>query len=44
MERVPVWHHDGVICTGETYKNAVNTTFDRGASLKDPAGLFSANL
>ncbi len=41
---VPVWSHDGIICTGETYKNAVKMTFARGASLEDPAGLFNASL
>jgi hypothetical protein len=40
----PVWSHDGIICTGETYKNAVKTTFARGASLKDPSGLFNSSL
>ncbi len=41
---VPVWSHDGLICTGETYKSAVKLTFARGASLKDPAGLFTSSL
>jgi hypothetical protein len=41
---VPVWSHDGMICTGETYKNAVKLTFAKGASLEDPAGLFNASL
>lgn len=41
---VPVWSHDGIVCTGETYKNAVKVTFFRGAALKDPAGLFNASL
>jgi hypothetical protein len=41
---VPVWSHDGVICTGETYKNVVKMTFARGAALKDPSGLFNASL
>jgi hypothetical protein len=41
---VPVWYHDGMICTGETYKDHVKMTFARGASLKDPAGLFNATL
>ena len=41
---VPVWEHDGTICTGETYKNAVKLTFANGASLKDPSGLFNASL
>jgi hypothetical protein len=41
---VPVWSHDGLICTGETYKSAVKLTFPKGASLKDPSGLFNASL
>ena len=41
---VPVWYHDGIICTGETYKNHVRLTFAKGASLKDPKGLFNAGL
>ena len=41
---VPTWEHDGIICTGETYKAAVKLTFARGASLKDPSGLFNASL
>jgi hypothetical protein len=41
---VPVWSHDGIICTGETYKTAVKLTFAKGASLEDPAGLFNASL
>src|ERR1700690_4000807 len=41
---VPVWSHDGLICTGETYKSAVKLTFAKGASLKDPAELFNASL
>jgi len=41
---VPVWSHDGLICTGETYKSTVKMTFAKGASLKDPAGLFNASL
>jgi hypothetical protein len=41
---VPVWSRDGVICTGETYKDAVKTTFANGAKLKDPARLFNASL
>jgi hypothetical protein len=41
---VPVWYHDGMICTGETYKNVVKVTFAKGASLKDPAGLFNSSL
>jgi hypothetical protein len=40
----PVWYHDGMVCTGETYKSAVKMTFPKGASLKDPAGLFNACL
>src|SRR5271157_5016980 len=39
---VPVWYHDGIICTGETYKNHVRLTFAKGASLEDPKGLFNA--
>lgn len=41
---VPVWAHDGILCTGETYKNAVKLTFAKGAALADPAGLFNASL
>ena len=41
---VPVWSHDGMVCTGETYKNVVKTTFAKGASLEDPSGLFNASL
>jgi hypothetical protein len=41
---VPVWSHDGMICTGETYKNIVKITFFKGASLKDPNGLFNSSL
>ena len=41
---VPVWEHDGIICTGETYKSVVKLTFARGAALKDPAGLFNSSL
>ena len=41
---VPVWSHDGMICTGETYKNAVKMTFAKGASLEDPSGLFNSSL
>ena len=41
---VPVWEHDGIICTGETYKNAVKLTFAKGASLEDPSGLFNSSL
>ena len=40
----PVWSHAGIICTGETYKNAVKMTFAKGASLQDPSGLFNASL
>ena len=40
----PVWSHDGIICTGETYKGAVKMTFAKGASLEDPSGLFNASL
>jgi len=39
-----VWEHDGIICTGETYKSVVKLTFAKGAALKDPAGLFNASL
>ncbi len=41
---VPVWYHAGMICTGETHKNVVKTTFAKGAALKDPAGLFNSSL
>lgn len=41
---VPVWEHDGIICTGETYKDAVKLTFAKGAALKDPARLFNSSL
>ena len=44
MRGVPVWEHDGMICTGETYKAVVKLTFAKGASLKDPAGLFNSSL
>ena len=40
----PVWEHDGIICTGETYKKVVKTTFAKGASLEDPSGLFNSSL
>ena len=40
----PVWSHDGIVCTGETYKNVVKMTFAKGAALKDPAGLFNSSL
>jgi hypothetical protein len=41
---VPVWYHDGMICTGETYKSVVKLTFAKGASLEDPKGLFNSSL
>lgn len=41
---VPVWSHDGILCTGETYKKAVKLTFAKGAALDDPAGLFNSSL
>jgi len=41
---VPTWYHDGIICTGETYKSVVKMTFAKGASLDDPAGLFNSSL
>jgi hypothetical protein len=41
---VPVWYHDGMLCTGETYKNVVKVTFAKGASLEDPSGLFNSSL
>ncbi len=41
---VPVWSHDGIICTGETYKNVVKMTFAKGAALQDPSGLFNSSL
>jgi len=41
---VPVWEHDGIICTGETYKSVVKLTFAKGASLQDPSGLFNSSL
>jgi len=40
----PVWYHDGILCTGETYKSAVKLTFANGAALDDPAGLFNSSL
>jgi hypothetical protein len=40
----PVWSHDGIICTGETYKSVVKMTFAKGAALKDPSGLFNSSL
>jgi hypothetical protein len=44
MLGVPVWEHEGIICTGETYKNYVKLTFAKGAALADPSGLFNASL
>ena len=44
LQGVPVWSHDGIICTGETYKNYVKLTFSKGAALEDPSGLFNASL
>jgi hypothetical protein len=44
MRGVPVWEHAGIICTGETYKSVVKLTFAKGASLKDPSGLFNSSL
>ncbi len=44
MAGVPVWSHDGILCTGETYKNAIKLTFAKGAGLKDPARLFNSSL
>jgi hypothetical protein len=41
---VPTWYHDGIICTGETYKSVVKMTFAKGASLDDPSGLFNSSL
>ena len=41
---VPVWSHDGLVCTGETYKSVVKLTFAKGASIEDPSGLFNASL
>jgi hypothetical protein len=41
---VPTWYHDGIVCTGETYKSAVKMTFAKGASLKDPSKLFNSSL
>jgi hypothetical protein len=41
---IPVWYHDGMVCTGETYKNAVKMTFAKGASVEDPSGLFNSSL
>jgi len=42
--QVPVWSHDGILCTGEAYKNVVKMTFPKGASLDDPSGLFNSSL
>ena len=44
MERGSAWYHDGIICTGETYKSVVKMTFAKGASLEDPTGLFNSSL
>ncbi len=44
MQGVPVWYHDGIICTGETYQDKVKLTFAKGASLNDPSGLFNSSL
>ena len=44
MAGIPVWSHNGIVCTGETYKNAVKMTFANGAALKDPSGLFTSSL
>jgi hypothetical protein len=44
MAGVPVWSHDGIVCTGETYKNYVKVTFAKGAFVNDPSGLFNASL
>ena len=44
MAGVPVWSHNGIVCTGETYKKVVKMTFAKGASLKDPSGLFNSSL
>lgn len=41
---VPVWYHDGMICTGETYKDVVKVTFAKGAALQDPSGMFNSSL
>jgi hypothetical protein len=43
MQGVPTWSHDGLLCTGETYKDKVKLTFARGAALEDPAGLFNGD-
>ena len=44
MVGIPVWSHNGIVCTGETYKNYVKMTFAQGATLKDPSGLFNSSL
>ena len=44
MAGVPVWSHEGIVCTGETYKNYVKVTFAKGAFVKDPSGLFNSSL
>ena len=44
MAGIPVWSHDGIVCTGETYKNYVKLTFAKGAFVKDPSGLFNSGL
>jgi hypothetical protein len=44
MVGIPVWSHDGIVCTGETYKNYVKMTFAKGAFVKDPSGLFNSSL
>jgi hypothetical protein len=44
MAGVPVWSHNGIVCTGETYKNVVKLTFAKGASIPDPSGLFNSSL
>jgi len=44
MVGIPVWSHDGIVCTGETYKNYIKVTFAKGAFVKDPSGLFNASL
>jgi hypothetical protein len=44
MKGVPVWSHDGIVCTGETYKDYVKVTFAKGAELEDPSGLFNAGF
>jgi hypothetical protein len=44
MTGIPVWSHDGIVCTGETYQDKVKLTFAKGAALEDPAGLFNAGL